>query len=362
VPVAVLPGLPAPVGPTGIVVPAVSYSDTSDVEFVRAPRPDMAGTRDAARDVLDHLWKMGDPRVVGPVLGWHVAALWAPAIREVTGGRFPIMNIAAPRGSGKTTLLEVIGTAIHGGVQVLTARATRFALLRDLSASTTIPVVLDEYRRGELADSADASLRDLARRTYDGSSDQRGRADQTVRTYRLRAPLVIAGEARIVDPAVSDRSIMVSLQRDDMVEWRDSRRALTWLLGHPDSCRQAAGFLLRRRLDDPMPSATLGARITAHRARLNSSAAIHGIHLTERAIDALAVVAWALDWLADIGLPYVDLDWADQLQRAADLRRDQGPVDWFLEFLEAVAADPRHPVPIAATGGHRKPGTVADGG
>ena len=61
------------------------------------------------------------------------------------------------------------------------------------------------------------------------------------------------------------------------------------------------------------------------------------------------MAAWAWNWLADIGLPVEFADWAgDQVQRAADLRRDQGPVDWLIQFLEAAASDGRHPVPMEA--------------
>ena len=349
VPVAVLPGLGEPAAPTGTTPPEIGFTDTSGVEFVRAPRPDVRGTRDTARDVWDHLWKLGDPRVLAPILAWHVAALWAPEVRAAMGGRFPLLNVWASRGSGKTTVLELVGMAVGGGVQVLTARATRFALLRDLSASTTIPVICDEYRRGELSDHQQGSLHDLLRRAYDGSSDQRGQQDQTVRTYRLQSPAVLAGESRISDPALADRAILVALQRADLIEWPGGRRALAWLQGHPDECRRAAGWLLQRRLDDSATTPqALAATLRAHRAELASHVDRLGVALPERAVDGLAVAAWAWNWLADIGLPVELVDWAEQVRRAADLRRESGPVDWLIQFLESAAGDARHPVPMEA--------------
>ncbi len=347
VPVAVLPGVGQPIGPTGAQLPAIGYTDTAGVEFVRAPHPDVRGTRDTARDVWDHLWKLGDPRVLAPILGWHVAALWAPEIRAAMGGRFPLLNLWASRGSGKTTLLEWAALAVGGGAQVLTARATRFALLRDLAASTTIPVLLDEYRRAELSDHQLGSLHDLLRRAYDGSSDQRGQHDQTVRTYHLQSPVVLAGESRIADPALADRSILIALQRTDLVGWPGGRRALEWLQRHPDECRQAAGWILQRRLDDAAATPqALTSALRAHRAELVglTDRQGQGVALPERALDGLAVVVCAWNWLADIGLPVELVDWADQVRRAAELRRDQGPVDWLVQFLEAAASDGRHPV------------------
>lgn len=360
VPVAVLPGVGQSIAPAGTnPLPAITFTDSSGVEFVRTPRPDVTGTQEVARDVWDRLWRLGDPRVIGPILAWHAATLWAPEIREAMAGRFPLLNLAAPRGSGKTTLLETIGLAVGGGTQILSARATRFAILRDLAGSTTIPVVLDEYRRGEIPDHQMGSLHDLLRRTYDGSSDQRGQQDQTVRTYHLRAPVALAGESRIADPALADRSILVALQRADLVEWHGGRQALAWLRAHPDECRQAAGWLLRRRLDDATAPQVLAATLRAHRAEIAATADRQGLALPERAIDGLAVVAWAVDWLADVGLPIEVIDWAGQVRRASDLRRESGPVDWLIQFLEAAVTDGRHPVPMEARRGELHVGLAA---
>jgi hypothetical protein len=54
------------------------------------------------------------------------------------------------------------------------------------------------------------------RRLYTGETESRGRADQTVATYRLQAPLCLAGETRPIEPAVVERIITANPSKDTL--------------------------------------------------------------------------------------------------------------------------------------------------
>jgi len=49
---------------------------------------------------------------------------------------------------------------------------------------------------------------------YKESLDSRGKADLTVRNYKMRAPLVLSGEHKISEPAIMERVICGAFDQD----------------------------------------------------------------------------------------------------------------------------------------------------
>jgi hypothetical protein len=62
----------------------------------------------------------------------------------------------------------------------------------------------------------------LTRETYNAFEGQRGRADQSVQTYRYRAPVCIVGESGFTEPAVLDRLIPVRFSKKDSAPHRQA--------------------------------------------------------------------------------------------------------------------------------------------
>jgi len=341
-------GTAAWVGPGGVAtapdsppVPLRYTAAPAEVPaHVQAACPDWAtADLDTAREVLSALGALGDPAVIGPLLGWAVAALWADQIRRVLRGRFPLLLGWGQRGSGKTSLLSVVGEAVYGGTALYPARATRFTLTTALAGATTLPVFVDELRAGGpdgLAPPQLGALTDLARRAYDGGVDPRGRADLTLRLYRLQAPLALVGEVRVGDPAVYDRALMLHLSPTATRAWPGASAAMRALLMDPARLRGCAGWLLRERLAadgsaDWTPDA-IRAAVTRHAAACPDA-------LPNRAAEALAVARWGLDVLAAWDLPVPEVDWGTVVEAALAHRRGGSPVDLFCRYLEIVAGD-----------------------
>lgn len=172
----------------------------------------LEGDPSTVRFIMDRIWDINRPDVVYPILGWVAAATVRPYLISV-GYRMPTLMLYGMRGSGKTTTIaRIIQPMLGLEPRVYDANTTKFVMLSLVSSSSSVPVSFGEYR--------EALVRpDVVRMillTYDTGMDARGRSDQTVVTYPLRAPLTIDGEDKIDDPAVLERSVGVNLRPEDV--------------------------------------------------------------------------------------------------------------------------------------------------
>ena len=62
------------------------------------------------------------------------------------------------------------------------------------------------------------TLHRYMRRLYTGEVESRGRADQTVVSYRLHAPLCLAGETRTIESALVERIVTANPSKDTLPE------------------------------------------------------------------------------------------------------------------------------------------------
>ncbi|MCL6562169.1 MAG: hypothetical protein K6U87_04095 [Firmicutes bacterium] len=324
-------------GPTGRATPDVVHDAEARLPWLQSVRfggPDPG----AATQVFRRVWAMADPNALAPAVGWFAATYWATMIRQVTG-HFPACNLWASRGTGKTTLLRRLLLAFFGITSdeaIRSVSQTAFSALRDLAASNLVPVILDEYRLGEADPKRLAALHHLLRRAYDGSSESRGRPDQSVVTYALATPVVVAGETMIPDPALAERSVIVALAKADTVQHPGSQDAITWLRDHPSLAAGTAGWLLLRRLEARMQPPDMRQNLQTVRGIIAQAG---GADLPDRVQDGLAAAGVGLGWLHALGLTdraVADWPWARWVAAAREARKDRSTLDWFVVFLQIV--------------------------
>ncbi|PSR26030.1 MAG: hypothetical protein C7B43_15300 [Sulfobacillus benefaciens] len=317
----------------------VRLTETAGVTFINV-KPKIGGDVTNAQTVLENITKTAESRKIRLLIGWFAAALWSDQIRAAFDGQFPVSNVYGIHESGKTSIIKRLLAAVIGGKEVGTARDTRFRLTRQMSAATSVPLVLDEFRLNEISPNQLASLYDLLRRNYDGGVDGRGQADQTIRTYRLLAPTLVSGESRVTDAALMDRIVDISLTPEEGKQWPGGTDHLRWLEEHLDENRQCAGWLLQKRLDSPMTTKQLRAGVQTLETtlkRLPESQA-----WPERALWGLAIVWFGLQWLRAIHMPvkeFTTQEWVDILIAGQQARRQSSPVDRFVRFLEEAAGN-----------------------
>ena len=169
----------------------------------------------AASVILPNLLKMNTPDVVLPVLGWFFAAPLKPRIQKLLR-HYPMLMVWGTQGSGKSTMMMEVLWPLLGVVSTepYSATETEFALLKLLSSTNSVPVFIDEYKPYDMQRHRRNTLHRYMRRLYTGEVEERGRADQTLVSYRLAAPLCVAGETRPIEPALVERMLTANPEKN----------------------------------------------------------------------------------------------------------------------------------------------------
>jgi len=158
----------------------------------------------AAFNTADTVW---------PTLGWFFACYLKFVFSEIGIG-FPLLNVTGIRGCGKSTLvmqmMRLMGLPSNS---IWSAKITHFAKMKNLSFSNVVPLVVDEFKR-DMGEKNIDDWKSLARSSYGGEINARGKADQTMIEYVQRTPLAIIGETPIsTEGALVERTIEIKPSR-----------------------------------------------------------------------------------------------------------------------------------------------------
>ena len=339
-----------------ILAPAGVEAASDDLVYVASgaslgdrlqyPSPPSAEEESVAALLLPNLLRLNVPGVILPIIGWFFAAPLKPRIAERLG-HFPILVVWGTQGSGKSTLVMEVFWPMVGVVSSApySATETEFALLKLLSATNSIPVFIDEYKPFDMPRNRRNTLHRYMRRLYTGETEERGRADQTVVTYHLAAPLCLAGETRPIEPALVERVLTANPNKDQLQ--RDPQHAAAFAQTRTVNpgllATSIVRFLLGRDTDVDLDAAIAITDRT-----------LQGKELPFRVRDNLVVMVLGLlhfeEYAASMGvkLPDLDLDAAFEAV-LADLLESGGSsvktgLDYFLEELSvmAISGEIRH--------------------
>lgn len=339
------------VTPEGILGPLGVDASGDDLVYVAsgATLPEYVHYRPAkdprveaalAAELLPLLLELNAPEVMLPILGWFFAAPLKPRIREVFG-HFPILFVWGLPGSGKSTLLQEVIWPLFGVTASVpySATETEFALIKLLSCTASVPVVLDEYKPSDMPKQRLNTLHRYMRRIYGGEREERGRADQTLVSYRLDAPLCVAGESRPQEAAVVERSLLVRTEKNRL-QTTPSFKAAMKRASTMDPGLLSAGivrFLLGRdtakdlELADAVTTRLIEGHELPYRTRDNLKVMVLGLHLFE-------------EYAAHMGVALPDLDVEAAVASVLEDTLDGGTqvktgFDYFLEELSVMAID-----------------------
>ncbi|MDC0714277.1 hypothetical protein POL68_37795 [Stigmatella sp. ncwal1] len=192
----------------------IRYEATDDDSFLTV-----------ARTVFEYLPQLNTPQVVLPMLGWFFATPMKPRLMEKVGS-FPLLFIHGTQGSGKSSMCTDVFWPLFGvpSSDAYSVTETEFALVKLLSATRSVPVVADEYKPYDMPLHRLQMLHRYMRRLYRGETEERGRSDLSVVSYRLQAPLCVAGETRPTEAALLERLLTVNPEKATLKR-RDCRAA-----------------------------------------------------------------------------------------------------------------------------------------
>lgn len=178
------------------------------------------GNKELLGETLHHLFSCQRHEVLGKALGWYVACFWKQLFQK-SYGKFPLLHINGPAGLGKSEMQVGMASMFYWRAEPrpLSPGSTNFAILQHLMGSSSIPLILDEYKPHVMLKPRVDALKALFRDVYNQRDQARGGGSRESDDYRvlqfsqMAAPMVFIAEAAEEEAAVMERVVLVTLAR-----------------------------------------------------------------------------------------------------------------------------------------------------
>lgn len=172
--------------------------------------------KDKFIDLGRWLMSYNEPAKSVSILAWAAGCFIKQHLRK-EGVKYPHLFLIGEAGSGKSTTLELVLLPIFSSTKIMAAtQITAFTLMKEAASSNIIPLPLDEFKPSKMDRLKLNTLYNHFRDAYDGHEGVRGRADQSVVSYELLAPLIVAGEESAEEAAIRERSIELLFTKKDL--------------------------------------------------------------------------------------------------------------------------------------------------
>ncbi len=200
-------------------------------------------TKDKLTELGGLLMSYNEPAKAISIIAWAAGCFVKEHLRA-EGIKFPHMFLIGEAGSGKSTTLERVLLPLFSETRVTAAtQVTAFTLMKESSSSNIIPLPLDEFKPSKMDRMKIGVLYNHFRDAYDGHEGVRGRADLSVITYDLAAPLIVAGEESADEAAIRERSIELLFSKKDLKN-SEHRMAFNRIMVNADSISDLGRTLL----------------------------------------------------------------------------------------------------------------------
>jgi hypothetical protein len=195
-------------------LPPVFYAGTPidpNSRSFRAPREGTPEQVDEARMAIRSLPDLVTADTARALLGYSMAAAFAPRITPHLGNRIPFVFGAGERESGKTSAAQIVLELSTGYTSRLTNAGGMTPYQYDIahSSANNLLAILDEYRPGEIDDAQIRKHHDLATKWRGSGVASKDHA------YELNAPTIVTGEGFTDDAATKSRGVLYFTQKKD---------------------------------------------------------------------------------------------------------------------------------------------------
>lgn len=186
--------------------------------------------REKLKDTLRNMMTCQKPDVMSKLIGWYTACHYRMLFHRAYS-KFPLLHVNGAAGAGKTEMNKTMASMFfyHQEPKLLTPGSTVFAIAQHMSGSSSIPLLVDEYKPHEMSKDTHDKLKLLFRDAYNSRDIQKGGGNRESDDYRvlshtqLAAPLVFIAEAPEEESAVAERVVLVTVVKPP------STLSLKWL-------------------------------------------------------------------------------------------------------------------------------------
>lgn len=139
--------------------------------------------------------------------------------------KFPGLGIIGSSGTGKSQTVERVSIPIFNldaSCQHAAAQATPFTTIKLSSSSNTSPYILNELKQNKLNQTKLDAISHLFNNSYDHYVADRGRANQSIKSYCYQAPPVLIGEFWEPDQSNLERCIRIVMSKTESMLYTKS--------------------------------------------------------------------------------------------------------------------------------------------
>lgn len=226
-------GYPNPLG--------IYQSDLSQAPTLQQLTPE---EREATRNMLWNLLRCQTPAYLGKLIGWTTSCHYRMMFHSEYS-QFPLLHIAGAAGAGKTTMMKLVANLhyLEQEPKMLTPTTTSFAIKEAVSASSSIPLIIDEYKPHKMSHLRHDDFKLMFRDAYNCREISRGGGNRessdfrVLHTSQLAAPICFIAEVSESEPAVMERVVLLTLVKppasrsEQFFKYLDAARKDRHLLG-----------------------------------------------------------------------------------------------------------------------------------
>jgi hypothetical protein len=247
-----------------------------------------------------NLLAINDPTVVAQMLGWFVSCFHKP-FYHAAYQQFPLLHPNGPAGSGKTMTASLLARMFYLTSDVVikscSTSTKSFALKAALTGSSSVPLLLDEYKPSEMGAVRTAELQGAFRLSYNGGTGSsggmtRGNASGSFRDitdYTYSTPVCFMAESQEMQTAIVQRSLPVGFAPEQARAHRDQWLAARAGQDHMSSLgRLILKYSFRETVDSRR--AALDPLVSSLRDSFDNS-------INDRQVYNMAIVLAGLDYL-----------------------------------------------------------------
>ncbi|OLS02243.1 phage NrS-1 polymerase family protein [Tissierella creatinophila] len=192
-----------------------------------------------------HLFKFNDLDITASLISILPVFMLKPLLFP-KGIKTPHLVIYGEAGAGKSQTIESILLPFYSldKENILScSNVTQFSLLKSLSNTNALPVILDEYKPSFLAEHQVRLISDNLRNTYDCHNATRGTKNQKVVSYPMVSPVVLIGEEGQEETAIKERSVILNFNKRSRI---GKEEHFKFLKGHPGLLKKLGRSILSK--------------------------------------------------------------------------------------------------------------------